>query len=75
MAVEVVGSGGSAGAVVDMVGRVSLGALCEEPEMVGLRCLTGGAEGLLATEPTSGDFGTGGGRGKVFERIVILDSC
>ena len=75
MAVEIVGSGGSAGAVVEMVGRASLGALCEAPEIVGLRCLVGGAEGLLTTEPISGDFGAAGGRGKVFERIVILDSC
>lgn len=75
MAVEMVGSGGSAGAVVEMVGRASLGALCEAPEMVGLRCLVGGAEGLLTTEPISGDLGAVGGRGKVFERIVMLDSC
>ena len=74
-AVEMVGSGGSGGAVVEMVGSKSLGALCEAPEMVGLRCLVGGAEGLLTTEPTSGDLGAVGGRGKVFERIVMLDSC
>jgi hypothetical protein len=75
MAVGIVGSGGSAGAVVEMVGRESLGALCEAPEMVGLRCLAGGAEGLLTTELSSGDFGTVGGRGNVFERMVMLDSC
>jgi len=70
------GNGGSAGAaVLDIVGRVSLGALCEGAEMVGRRCLVGGAEGLLTTEPISGDFGVVGGRGNVFERIVMFDSC
>ena len=70
-----VGSRGSEGGVVEMVGRESPGALCEAPEIVGLRCLVGGAEGLLTTEVTSEDFGAVGGRGKVFERIVMLDNC
>jgi hypothetical protein len=71
-----VGSGGSAGGgVVEIVGRELLGALCEGAEIVGRRCLVGGAEGLLTTGLSSGDFGLDGGSGKVFERIVIFDNC
>lgn len=58
-----------------MVGRESEGALCEGAEMVGRRCLVGGAEGLLMTGLSSGDFGLDGGSGKVFERIVMFDNC